>query len=91
MQSHSDGVHAAEPDGLGHGTAQGEAERQGQLGGQRGRWWQSALERTSMQLRDNLMSVPEGVLPMGDATGQVNFDTLCLDHALIDAHALQIS
>lgn len=71
MRSHSDGMHAAEAGGLGYGTAQGEAERQGQLGGQCGRRWRSALERTSMQLRDNLMSVPEGVLPMGDATGQV--------------------
>ena len=58
---------------FGSGAAQGETERQSQLGGLRGRGWRSALERTSMQLRENLMSVPEGVLPMGDATGQVMF------------------
>ena len=77
-------MHAAEADGLGHGTAQGEAERQGQLGGQRGRRWRSALERTSMQLRDNLMSVPEGVLPMGDATGQVMMCSGLIIHLLLD-------
>ena len=74
MMSHSDGMHGATDEGLGYETVQGEAERQGQLGGQRGWRWRSALERTSMQLRDNLMSVPEGVLPMGDATGQVHLD-----------------
>jgi hypothetical protein len=35
-----------------------------------GRGWRGSLQRTSMQLREGLLGVPEGALPMGDATGQ---------------------
>lgn len=33
--------------------------------------WRGSLERTSMRLQEELLGVPEGVQPMGDATGQV--------------------
>ena len=95
LLSHSDGMRAAEAEELGSRvyTSQGEAERQGQPGGQRGRGWRSALERTSVQLRDNLLSVPEGVLPMGDATGQVTQDWLNPHperYCATQAHALRV-
>jgi len=35
-----------------------------------GRGWRGSLQRASMQLREGLLGMPEGALPMGDATGQ---------------------
>ncbi|KAK9837285.1 hypothetical protein WJX81_003423 [Elliptochloris bilobata] len=43
---------------------------QGAVNSSPSRGWRSALERTSMQLQESLLGVPEGVLPMGDAIGQ---------------------
>ncbi len=47
----------------------------GHTGGLEGAWsarrgWRGSLQRTSMQLREGLLGVPDGALPMGDATGQ---------------------
>lgn len=33
--------------------------------------WRGSLERTSLRLQEELLGVPEGMQPMGDATGQV--------------------